>query len=277
MKTDTLITIGMLSKITHVHKKALEYYDKIGILPPTYVDDENGYRYYSAKHIYLVEAIRECAELSIPLKQLKNFISEDGSQIDLLPLMDLGTTFATARLKEVEQHLDTLKSMKEEISYSEDFLSQESLQYATVSEKTYWLTPYAGNQVSTDYHVHLAQTKEQMRKLGIVPGYEAGMLTFWKEGQPYSYSYQSIDKKNANIKKKQVVVFPETTFALMKSPNTNHQAVSETFERLRGETYEKAIFQAEIFAKKYDFESPLFEMKSTLPEASLLKQLQQMV
>ena len=277
MKTDTLITIGMLSKITHVHKKALEYYDKIGILPPTYVDEENGYRYYSAKHIYLVEAIRECAELAIPLKQLKNFISEDGSQIDLLHLMELGTTLAMARLKEVEQHLDTLQSMKEEISYSEEFLSQEVLQYATVSEKTYWLTPYTGNQVSTDYHVHLAKTKEQMRRVGIIPGYEAGMLTFWKNRQSYSYAYQSIDKKNVTIHGKQIVVFPETKFALIKSPNTNHQAVSEMFERLREQTYEKVILQTEIFSKKYDFESPLFEMKSTLPESRLLDQLQKMV
>ena len=80
MKKDKFLTIGALAKTTGTKVKALRYYEKIGVLIPSYVDSDNGYRYYSRRHIYIVEAIRLCADLNIPLNEFKKFISEDESQ-----------------------------------------------------------------------------------------------------------------------------------------------------------------------------------------------------
>ena len=47
---DKLYSIGEVSKICNVSKKALRFYDKIGLIAPDYISSENNYRYYSRKH-----------------------------------------------------------------------------------------------------------------------------------------------------------------------------------------------------------------------------------
>jgi effector-binding domain-containing protein len=44
------LTIGQMAKLNHVSEQTLRYYDKIQLLQPDNVNNENGYRYYSIKH-----------------------------------------------------------------------------------------------------------------------------------------------------------------------------------------------------------------------------------
>lgn len=47
MDEKKLFSIGEVSKICNISKKALRYYDQIKLISPDYVNEENGYRYYS--------------------------------------------------------------------------------------------------------------------------------------------------------------------------------------------------------------------------------------
>ena len=78
-KTQQLLTIGQLAKFSGLHIKALRYYEKIGILNPTAIDKQNGYRYYSYAHIPYVNMIKICANYGLPLKQFTHYILDDGS------------------------------------------------------------------------------------------------------------------------------------------------------------------------------------------------------
>ena len=42
---------GQFSKINKVTIKTLRYYDEMGILKPSFVDQENGYRYYTSEQL----------------------------------------------------------------------------------------------------------------------------------------------------------------------------------------------------------------------------------
>ena len=53
--------------------KALRYYESIGIPTPTFIDEENGYRYYSYTHIQYVKIIKLCVEYGILLKSFNDF------------------------------------------------------------------------------------------------------------------------------------------------------------------------------------------------------------
>lgn len=46
--------IGMFSKINKVTVKTLRYYDEVGLLIPAYVDEENGYRYYTSEQLPII-------------------------------------------------------------------------------------------------------------------------------------------------------------------------------------------------------------------------------
>lgn len=49
-----MLSIGAFSKISNVTTKTLRYYDEIGLIKPVYVNDENGYRYYSTSQLETV-------------------------------------------------------------------------------------------------------------------------------------------------------------------------------------------------------------------------------
>jgi len=48
---DFMLTIGEFSKISRVSAKTLRYYDQIGLLKPSYVSRESGYRYYEVSQL----------------------------------------------------------------------------------------------------------------------------------------------------------------------------------------------------------------------------------
>ncbi|MGE5390125.1 MAG: MerR family transcriptional regulator [Deltaproteobacteria bacterium] len=74
-----MYTIGQFSRICQVSAKALRHYEKIGLLLPARVDQENQYRYYSPEQIDAVKAITFMKDLGIPLKTVKQII-EQGNQ-----------------------------------------------------------------------------------------------------------------------------------------------------------------------------------------------------
>ena len=54
MNDEQLYTIGEVSKICNVSRKALRFYDKIGIIRPDKISEENGYRFYSRETVRCV-------------------------------------------------------------------------------------------------------------------------------------------------------------------------------------------------------------------------------
>src|SRR5437868_3026930 len=61
----TLLSIGEFARLTHLSIKALRHYDDLGLVVPTRVDPNTGYRTYAAAEAWLDEALRSLeAELA---------------------------------------------------------------------------------------------------------------------------------------------------------------------------------------------------------------------
>jgi DNA-binding transcriptional MerR regulator len=66
-----LMSIGEFARASRLSPKALRLYDELGLLEPARVDDDSGYRYYSATQLdgaWLIAALRQ---LQIPLAEIK--------------------------------------------------------------------------------------------------------------------------------------------------------------------------------------------------------------
>lgn len=63
--------IGHFSTITGTSKRMLRHFDKLGILKPTYIDPENGYRYYSDEQIHQIASIKLLQEFGFTLSEIK--------------------------------------------------------------------------------------------------------------------------------------------------------------------------------------------------------------
>ena len=66
---DNYLSISQFSKIAEVSRKALIFYDNIGLFSPD-VTDSNGYRYYSHEQIYIISVINTLKELGMPLSEI---------------------------------------------------------------------------------------------------------------------------------------------------------------------------------------------------------------
>lgn len=67
-------SIGELAKYQKISKQTLIFYDKIGLFQPDYVNPENGYRYYSAKQLDLLDTILIMKKIGFSLEDIKQYM-----------------------------------------------------------------------------------------------------------------------------------------------------------------------------------------------------------
>lgn len=96
-----LYSIGKVGEICKITKKALRYYDKMGLLSPDKVADESGYRYYSKKNLLSVPMIKYYKQSGFKLEEMRDFLK--------------GTTYEIFD-KSFRKKIDELKELDKEIN-----------------------------------------------------------------------------------------------------------------------------------------------------------------
>ena len=79
-----MFKIGEFSKMSKVTIKALRYYEKEGLIIPSYIDESNGYRYYESKQLLEVSRIICLKEIGLSIHEIKRFINNKISLDELL-------------------------------------------------------------------------------------------------------------------------------------------------------------------------------------------------
>jgi len=72
--SDSLLTIGAFACASRLSVKALRLYDDLGLLPPTRVDEGNGYRYYSPAQLPDARLISLLRQLNLPLSDIRTIL-----------------------------------------------------------------------------------------------------------------------------------------------------------------------------------------------------------
>ena len=81
-------SIGQTARINGVPVKTLRYYDEIGLLHPSYVHPETGYRYYTQEQFYLIDIIKFAKRLGLSLEDTKALMVP-GSLENMIELLEL--------------------------------------------------------------------------------------------------------------------------------------------------------------------------------------------
>jgi DNA-binding transcriptional MerR regulator len=64
------LTIGDFARATHLSVKTLRYYHRVGVLEPSDVDPDTGYRRYRTDQIPVAQVIRRFRQLDMPLEDI---------------------------------------------------------------------------------------------------------------------------------------------------------------------------------------------------------------
>lgn len=70
------ISIGEMADIFQISTRTLRLYHDMGLLVPQYVNDANGYRYYSRSQFRRLETILQMKSLGLSLGQIKTMLTE---------------------------------------------------------------------------------------------------------------------------------------------------------------------------------------------------------
>lgn len=65
-----LMPIGRFAQASRLSPKALRLYDELGLLPPSYVDEHSGYRYYVEAQLEPAKLINRLRQLGMPLERI---------------------------------------------------------------------------------------------------------------------------------------------------------------------------------------------------------------
>jgi DNA-binding transcriptional MerR regulator len=108
----TLLSIGEFARLTHLSVKALRHYDDLGLVVPTRVDPNTGYRSYAAAQVPTAQLIRRLRDLEMPLDDVRSVLAaadvatRDRALIAHLERME-------ARLTETERSVASLRALLE--------------------------------------------------------------------------------------------------------------------------------------------------------------------
>ena len=138
-------TISEFAKLRDININSLRYYEKLGLLKPAYIDDTNGYRYYSAEQVSLLNKIILCIQLGIPLKEMVEFLDEDGN-LESQKLLERGRVVAKTRIQEMQNNLDYIEYSLKNIEENKEYRKHEGMYEREFEERKVMITDIYTNR-----------------------------------------------------------------------------------------------------------------------------------
>jgi len=121
-----MFSIGEFSRITGITVKALRHYHEEGLLAPSWIDQQTGYRYYDDAKIGTARLIAFLRSLEFPIAEIRELLKQGEDEASLINAM--------------ERHKQTLneriRGFKKAVRSVEQFL-QEQRQASTMSQRAY--------------------------------------------------------------------------------------------------------------------------------------------
>lgn len=127
-----MFSIGEFSRVTGLTVKTLRFYHEAGVLVPTHVDDETGYRYYALPLVETARIVAQLRELDFPVSEIAEILAGHDDEADILDYLERRKQALQDRLR---QDRDRLRSLDRIISTQRE--AREAMTNATyqVEEK----------------------------------------------------------------------------------------------------------------------------------------------
>ncbi|MDK9857878.1 MerR family transcriptional regulator [Staphylococcus equorum] len=130
----SIYSTGELAALFSITTRTIQYYDKKGILKPSYVKDNN-YRVYTEKEVKKLQIVITLRNMQFNLKDINKLINSDGDLKSIYLLLDQKIEGDEQRIKEDQQNLNNMKRVKSMISETSNSPIQKLLDIEDVMNK----------------------------------------------------------------------------------------------------------------------------------------------
>lgn len=114
---ETYFSVGETSKLTNVPIQTLRYYDKMGLLKPAYINEQNNYRYYSINQFIKIDLLKQCKLMGLSLKEIEDLLKNEISAESMLEIIN-------QQRKVLDEKIRELEAVKSYINFLDDRLKE---------------------------------------------------------------------------------------------------------------------------------------------------------
>jgi DNA-binding transcriptional MerR regulator len=104
-----MFTIGEFSKITGLTVKTLRFYHEEGLLDPSFVDPQTGYRHYDHDQIETARTIAFLRGMEFPLSEIETILRQRNDEEELLKAVERQTDAIEQRVRHLRNVARSLK------------------------------------------------------------------------------------------------------------------------------------------------------------------------
>lgn len=136
-----MFSIGDFSKITGLTVKTLRFYHEQGLLLPSCVDEQTGYRYYDRSKTETARVITLLRGLDLSLDEIREILREAGDDADLRDVMERQKAAIAGKVRRYREIVRSLNTFLTQDDEARRIMAQASFQ---IEEKTTERTLIAG-------------------------------------------------------------------------------------------------------------------------------------
>lgn len=102
MGSDQLYSIGQAARIGNISIQTLRFYDKIGLVVPSKIEESSGYRYYSNADLLYLKVVQDMKAMNLSLKDIGYALKSDNLD-GLLAKLEAKREETSAQIRRLEQ------------------------------------------------------------------------------------------------------------------------------------------------------------------------------
>lgn len=264
MSSRKLLSIGDVSKLTGIHIKSLRYYDRIGVLKPAYTDPDTNYRYYTYSQLSIVEAIRLCIELDIPLKEFAQYAEDGGEKVHYAKLLERGKEVAEQKFRAIRDGLQFINNLQEEIRRSDGCTAGDTPTLADMPRKRYMLEPISAAASDDDFYRVISGLYLKADAYHYKAGNELGILYVYRaNGGVERFLFIEILSLPKG-KAKETIVLPAGEYQVRHVNESQIETAPELFPELFQKGLDLVVIESELLTGEYSTAHPLYELRCSV-------------
>lgn len=249
-------TISEFAKLRDININSLRYYEKLGLLKPAFIDESNGYRYYSSEQVSILNKIILCIQLGIPLKEMVGFLDEDGN-LESQKLLEQGRIVAQKRIQEMQNNLDYIEYSLKNIEENKDYSVQEGVYLRHFDERKIMITDSYTDVDIIEPKKFLAEVSKiykYAQKKGMFPILPAGQIMRVSEDGNIRFCF-FLEILNCEREDKRVFTIPAGIYSCAQVELSPTMGFLDVIKNNWEEKGAKTFILNNVMLEKYSFET----------------------
>lgn len=253
------LTINEFAKLRNVNANSLRYYEKLKILTPALIDPQTKYRYYLPEQLIILDTITLCIKLGIPLKNLKEYIDENGS-LNEKRIFEDGQQIMSEKIADMQLGLKLVQFNLKLLEQNQQYSDKTGIYTREIEERFLITRPFSGNWQDLIQKERAAiDLFFDAQDQNMAPVFPAGILIDL-ETNPTSFSF-FFQVLHPLANDKNIIHLPKASFRCMQAELTHETDILELLDRHFSLKEIKTVILSNMQLNNLHFDSRRTEMQ----------------